>query len=1123
MAEDFYKRIIDLLGRPHSPCLYKELYCILHLVCEEFCGQRVFSNFFSQLGFVCEYNKIAPELTRGLQNLRRKVGRSDLLSGDDFAHDARLLTSFIHRLYGISVPTELTVLLPSGEVRRDNCEPPKGEYKVLRVRALDVDDQYIYGQCDELNAQEIIKIDYVGGGIEGDLAYIRRLITRNTTLNLLKVRVSSDFVYTPYWIIYEPDYLMSPSELAGVFEVYGASPMNYLIKAMSQNEATTHILLGNASGVFLDDLLFGNGSTQPTYTQSISKAFRKYPLEFSLTIGSQGEAMRFHSEAQAQFNNIKQLVENQLKNTYGFDLDKALLEPSFVCPAVGLAGRMDYLQSDATRLIEQKSGKRDEYRKTHREPHFVQMMLYQLILEFTVGINHKQCEAYLLYSRYADGLMFERPYITLLRRAIEMRNRIVCMQKNLSEGALSQIMSELSIGDLRTNRISDKLWSQYIAPRLNEVADRFHQTKGSLAHAYVCRFYHFLAKEQWLARMGNGGKGSHGYADLWNNPALVRMENGDMFGQLKVSRLEGDDDSVEIVVFEIPDEMRQTQTNFRQGDAIQIYSYEGNEPNVSTQFTLRGKLSRLLNNEVEVVLSNPQRNTSIFAGQNKTFALEHDHIESGTTTLYRSLSAFLGLGKQAQNRFLLTSLPEMGKRPELVGKYGQFDTLVSKERAARDFFLVIGPPGSGKTSRAIRYMVEEELSCSQEVKILLMAYTNRAVDELCEMLEDIICDNPTLLSDYLRIGHKLSASPQYRGRILQQRVEAASLNAADIKTLLGSVSIIVGTVSTMSQQQQLLDAIPFGVAFIDEASQILEPYLLPVYTAGKIGRFVLVGDQKQLPAVVQQDIETSAISHKELNSIGLTNCANSLFDRMLHRFMSQGRTDLYHQLTTQGRMHPDIFEFVNQQFYGDQLRCVPLGHQMRSIGDLYANLPTSTTPLLCKLASKRVLFLDCKPQDDGVNDKVNSAEAQIVVECLKSLQQLYKANSRPFGSGQVGIIVPYRNQISMIRNCMQTHGLTHLLDITIDTVERYQGSQRDVIIYSLCVRHQSQLGFLTSATYIENDQPYGKPYNVDRKLNVALTRSREQLIIIGNKDLLKSNRLFRQLTDFADPDNDGSL
>lgn len=115
----------------------------------------------------------------------------------------------------------------------------------------------------------------------------------------------------------------------------------------------------------------------------------------------------------------------------------------------------------------------------------------------------------------------------------------------------------------------------------------------------------------------------------------------------------------------------------------------------------------------------------------------------------------------------------------------------------------------------------------------------------------------------------------------------------------------------------------------------------------------------------------------------------------------------------------------------------------------------------------------------------------------------------------VGVIVTYRSQIAPIRQQLEQLGQGELLDVSIDTVERYQGSQRDVIIYDFGVENATQLAFLTQNTFVEDGRP------IDRKLNVALTRARRQLLLVGRATVLRQNPLLRELLDICQTGEEG--
>jgi superfamily I DNA and/or RNA helicase len=259
----------------------------------------------------------------------------------------------------------------------------------------------------------------------------------------------------------------------------------------------------------------------------------------------------------------------------------------------------------------------------------------------------------------------------------------------------------------------------------------------------------------------------------------------------------------------------------------------------------------------------------------------------------------------------------------------------------------------------------------------------------------------------------------------------------------------------------------------------------------------MIGDHKQLPAVVQQTEQESFVDNPLLHQIGLRNCRFSLFERLLHLYGND--PSVTYMLTRQGRMHREIMELPNQLFYMGKLEVVPLPHQV-------AELPKeggTDDELTNLLLTRRILFLPSKTPRQSPSDKVNQPEADIIASLV---ERIYKIEKERFSAQDtIGIIVPYRNQIATVRNTIARLGIPELMDITIDTVERYQGSQRRYIIYGFTVQKHYQLRFLTNNTFIED----GKL--IDRKLNVAMTRAQEHLIMIGNPKILKSNPLFKEI------------
>ncbi len=457
--------------------------------------------------------------------------------------------------------------------------------------------------------------------------------------------------------------------------------------------------------------------------------------------------------------------------------------------------------------------------------------------------------------------------------------------------------------------------------------------------------------------------------------------------------------------------------------------------------------------------------------------------------MYLGLSAFMGANQTRKDLLLGRRKPlfDEAETSKNIDSIDDFERVATKAVAAKDYFLLVGPPGTGKTSRALRRMVEK-FYAQPDTQILLLAYTNRAVDEICSSLSTIV---PSV--DYIRIGSELSCDVRFREHLVEN-VLASYDKRRDVRQRLSACRVYVGTVASLSSKTELFKLKRFDVAIVDEATQILEPQLLWLLSAKSsdgrdaVGKFILIGDHKQLPAVVLQSKEESEVFDEGLRRIGLFNLKDSLFERLYRSHLSEGDSPALDMLCRQGRMHPDVASFPNQAFYGGRLEPVGLPHQMEEI-------------------SAPVLFLPSQRDMENLSGKTNRYEARMVADWAERIWMESPDSFDPHHT--LGIITPYRSQIALIRKELQAKGIPALNEISVDTVERYQGSERDVILYSFCVNHRYQLKFLPNLTE-ENG------VLIDRKLNVALTRARKRLIMMGVPEILKENAIYAQLISAYD-------
>ena len=204
----------------------------------------------------------------------------------------------------------------------------------------------------------------------------------------------------------------------------------------------------------------------------------------------------------------------------------------------------------------------------------------------------------------------------------------------------------------------------------------------------------------------------------------------------------------------------------------------------------------------------------------------------------------------------------------------------------------------------------------------------------------------------------------------------------------------------------------------------------------------------------------------------------------------------YGILTAQGRMHEDLMAFPNKYFYEGRLKLIEGLERLQSNDEWKDN---KTKPNL--LIQKRITYIPTKV-DEEFSWKTNTDEAKECIRIINSFIRLYKEQNKEWHNGSLGVITPYRAQIAMISQQIEEEVDSSVKDlITVDTVERYQGGARDIIIISLCTNRMDQLERLVSMSY----------EGVDRKLNVALTRARERIFILGHEEILQSNQTYSEL------------
>ena len=1111
---ELYDRCTELTMQQPSTASLRFMHETLVLACAEALRntRQGFGNLFSQVDYLCKHYGVAVPLRMAIQQMRVHSNGRQLDDADDWPYDIKALAMFVSAIFQEDIPHDLLTRLPA--TFRTATVEHQPRQRVVRCVVTGWDSDYIYATTNEgticVRYADTIDKEADGG-----------MLTEGVQLNLLDATINGTTV-TPSMIVVEPDFLVDISAIAACFQDYGHHPLSYLVNRLKPRANSQQILLGNFAGTALDDII--NHPDTP-YADTLRTSFREQALQFCTC--SPFDAQRFKEDSSQQVLNMRDAVDvlfnsglphaaNQPVGVY--DRERALLEPSFVCELLGLQGRVDLMTDDMRLLVEQKSGKNWNIERgapqQHKEDHYVQLLLYYGVLRANFQLAPDKVDIRLLYSKYParQGLLVVNFYQQLFHEAIRQRNCIVAQEQAIARRGFGSIAPLLHADLLLQNPQKQSFFNQYIRGDVERMFQSYHQLPPDERN-YVERMFTFVWREQLAQKVGvQEGQGG-AVADLWNMPLSEKLESGNILMGTIAER------SPEQVVIAV--DTADVLPNFRRGDMVFLYRFQ-ETPDVRHSILYKGVLVSLSDREATIRLNERQQNRHLFSSGR--YAVEHASSDVGTTSSLRAIFSFcqapadrraLLLGKRAPRKDATVTLSQ--------SYHPHYDGVLLKAKQSRDYFLLQGPPGTGKTSMALRFLVEEELHSSRSTlysQLLLTAYTHRAVDEICSMLTQAGLD-------FLLIGSPDACDQRFVGHLLDNRMGDRP-RLGDIRQHLQQARIVVATTSTLQARPFIFQLKHFSLCIVDEASQILEPSIMGVILSEQVERFILIGDHKQLPAVVQQPDDEPR----------LHDCRRSLFERLLQQEEQAARTDFVGLLRYQGRMHPDIARFPNDFFYRrEQLLPVPCPHQLEE--QLDYRLP-SEDALDDLLKERRVLFIPSqweknsrpwekspsqweknpKPWENTgdaiLSDKVNEAEARIVADLLRRICRQY--GTRFDANKTVGVIVPYRNQIAMIRREIAQLDLPQLDGISIDTVERYQGSQRDVIIYSFTVRRPYQLDFLTANSFEEVDETSSKDgqsqpdsHIIDRKLNVAMTRARKQLIMTGNAPLLSRNNIFSAL------------
>ena len=1103
-----------------------------------------FTTLFARISFACHQLHINKRTQYWIHFFRRKH-RSQVPESeryDLYCLGFKTLAQCIAGLFDEAIPDEILNLIPPDSLYQYTEVQVKEYRKQARVVALQDDPE---NDCllvrDEANPSQSVLVKYNiaerNASFNQTVRQIRGTFGLPVTLSLLDVEVDENGVYRPRAIVVEPDYLLDVSIVANCFQSSGAEPIVYLLNKYLPFDQSIPLILGNIANFFLDELM---NDPKAVFKETFPKVFKTNPLTFAML--PDAAIREIYQKSQKHWVTLQLMVAHGMKKS-GIEPSECYLEPSFYDETHGLQGRLDIFYKNETNsaIIELKSGKPFMPNKYGiGASHFIQTLLYDLMVR-SVFREKIEPASYILYSGLdTNQLRYAPPVKSEQYEAMQVRNQLVAIDR-----LLANIVDEVKQVPVLQKVTASRF--QHIKGYLSKDVERFEKAYTSLndlERRYFNDFSGFVAREHQLAKTGiQGVDQANGLAALWLDTFEEKELNYQVVKSLKIKENRTREDEP-LIVFD-KTEMTNPLANFRTGDIAVLYpvrqslvrqfgsretgtggindgvlktgelanwrTAELNSP-ISTQI-FKVTILEIGETTVTVRLRYKQFNKAIFE-EFDDWNLEHDQMDMGYNAMYQGLFRFAESDKKKRELLLTERAPSGAAVSEKVrfklhpfgnSSVGASDQLTDEQQTilgkmlnAQDYFLLWGPPGTGKTSVMLKNYAGWVFDNTDE-NLLILAYTNRAVDEICEAIESL---GEKAKASYLRIGSRYSTAEQFEKQLLTNKIAKVSKRAELIEVLNGH-RIFVSTLASLTNNLQLLQLKKFRRVVIDEASQILEPMLVGLLP--HFEQFILVGDHKQLPAVVVQDAKASAVSDEKLKKIGLHNLRNSLFERLYKRCCENNWHWAYDHLSHQGRMHEDIMRFPGEQFYEGKLKILPteIAYSKKQTEPLFLQIMDNQADWQKIVSQNRISFLSTPVDWETPSRKTNRHEALQIAELVKFFQncQLPTANCQ---LPNIGIITPYRAQIAQIEEVLKNEGID-CSNITIDTVERYQGGARDIILISLCTNAASQMDSLVSLS----------EEGVDRKLNVALTRAREHVVVVGNEEILRENEVYQRLIFFC--------
>lgn len=885
-------------------------------------------------------------------------------------------------------------------------------------------------------------------------------------------------------IVLEPDIMMDVTELASCFADKDFNFLSYFIDILGSTELSSKMFIGNIVNYIFDELIIEPETDFDTIYQ---KALNAKPLTlFALSKNKSAELRIELTHLANHYANLKSILPN-------IDLSKASIEPSFISAKYGMQGRLDLLlESEEFPLqkdvVELKSGKAPTTTKTAmlgKPPkavpigmwynNFAQVTCYNMLLDS--AFDGRTGNSAILYSSVANDAYRNAVNSKYTKwQIVHLRNQIVVELIALAKGN-TRIIDYLMNADVRDLAI-------FTQNRLNQFRN-IYDAATELEKAYFRRSIVFIQREILASQIGDRARNNDSYSALWKK-SIEEKENS----YSMISHLVLDDDKSDFNNYHLYFNRSQEvslESSFRKGDIVLLYPYFDELISPINDQLIKCVIKEISGEYLVLSLRNKLFPVGIFRKGYAYWIIEPDRNESNNKRLFANIYEFLNASKSKKDLLLGLQAPQFENEiqvPEYKDLNEVQQSILNLAATAKNYFLVQGPPGTGKTSYMLRHLIKYKIENSDE-NLLLMAYTNRAVDEICDVLVKLGEG-----FEFIRLGSRESSAHQ--NNLICNLVEQQGVR--QLYSGIDKIRIFVSTIFSAIGNSEIFHLKHFHTAIIDEAAQVLEPQIIGLIS--KVDKFIMIGDEKQLPAIVTQNPEYLPVEDELLQNVELRNMGVSLFERLLRLCLKNDWHQGYGILTKQARMHELIQDFPNQSFYSGKLSILNEQSWQSMPFDMFAE--QIDNEFIHQISQHRLVFVNSMPDKKS---KANTSEAEFAAKIIEAYHQLLGDG---FTAETVGVISPFRVQCTDIANRIPEN-IRH--QVSVDTVERFQGSERRIIIYSFATNSPALLDKIASIVEIGDAV-------IDRKLNVALTRAKEQIIILGREDVLNRNPIYSRMIEF---------